>query len=168
MLRVCHPARDLHGTSRQVIRAVKLYLDLCCLNRPFDDQSQARVALESQAVVLILEKVDRGKHALCNSAALVVENSLCPKIQERLAIEALLDHADIWIGYDKLIEARAVELRKLGFKEFDAYHTATAERGGCDRLVTCDDRFLKAARRNAGKIRVKATDPIRLVPEVAF
>jgi hypothetical protein len=55
---------------------VKLYLDLCCLNRPYDEQSQARVALESQAVVLILEKVDRGEHALCNSAALVVENGL--------------------------------------------------------------------------------------------
>ena len=36
-------------------------MDLCCLNRPFDDQSQARVALESQAVVLILEKIDRGE-----------------------------------------------------------------------------------------------------------
>ena len=54
---------------------MKLYLDLCCLNRPFDDQSQARVAMESQAVVLILEKIDRGEHDLCNSAALVVENN---------------------------------------------------------------------------------------------
>src|SRR5438067_2341109 len=112
-------------------------MDLCCLNRPFDDQSQARVALESQAVVLILEKVDRGEHALCNSAALVVENSLCPKIQVRLEIEALLDHADIWIAHDKVIDKRAVALHKLGFKEFDAYHVAAAEMASCDRLVTC-------------------------------
>jgi len=143
-------------------------MDLCCLNRPFDDQSQARVALESQAVVLILEKVDRGEHALCNSAALVVENSLCPKIQRRLEIEALLDHAGIWIAHDKGIDKRAVELRKLGFKEFDAYHIAAAETAGCDRLVTCDDNFLKAARRNAARIGVTVTDPIRFVSEVAF
>jgi hypothetical protein len=75
-----------------------------------DDRPQARIALESQAVVLILEKVDRGEHALCNSAALVVENSLWPKIQERLEIEALLDHADIWVPHDKLMEERAVVL----------------------------------------------------------
>jgi predicted nucleic acid-binding protein len=143
-------------------------VDLCCLNRPFDDQSHARVALESQAVVLILEKVDRGQHALCNPAALVVENSLCPKIQVRLEIETLLDHADIWIAHDKAIEKRAVDLRKLGFKEFDAYHIAAAEMAGCDRLVTCDDDFLKAARRNAAKIGVTVTDPIRFVSEVAF
>ena len=61
---------------------MKVYLDVSCLNRPFDDQSQARIALESQAVVLILEKV----------------------------------------SHDKVIDKRAVELRKLGFKEFDAYH----------------------------------------------
>jgi predicted nucleic acid-binding protein len=143
-------------------------MDLCCLNRPFDDQSQARVALESQAVVLILEKVDRGEHALCNSAALVVENSLSPKIQVRLEIEIVLDRADTWIAHDKVIDKRAVELRKLGFEEFDAYHVAAAETAGCDRLVTCDDQFLKAARRNASKIGVTVTDPIRLVSEASF
>ena len=147
---------------------MKIYMDLCCLYRPFDDQSQARVALESQAVVLILEKVDRGEHALCNSAALVVENSLSPKIQVRLEIETLLDRADIWISHDKAIDERAAELRKLGFKEFDAYHIAAAETAGCDRVVTCDDHFLKATRRNAAKIGVAVTDPIRLVSEVAF
>jgi hypothetical protein len=53
-------------------------------------------------------------------------------------------------------------------KEFDAYHIAAAETAGCDRVVTCDDLFLKAARRNAGRIAVTVTDPIRLVSEVSF
>jgi len=143
-------------------------MDLCCLNRPFDDQSQARVALESQAVVLILEKVDRGEHVLCNSAALVVENSLSPKTQARLEIDILLDRADIWIVHGKVIDDRAAELRKVGFKEFDAYHIAGAEAARCDRMVTCDDRFLKAARRNAANIKVTVTDPIGLVSEEGF
>jgi predicted nucleic acid-binding protein len=147
---------------------VKIYMDLCCLNRPFDDQSQARIALESQAVVLLLEKIDRGEHGLCNSAALVVENALSPKTQVRREIEALLDRAEFWIGHDKVIDERAVELRKLGFEEFDAYHVAAAETAGCDRLVTCDDQFQKAARRNAGTIAVTVTDPIRLISEVSF
>jgi len=33
-----------------------VYLDVCCLNRPFDDQSQDRIHLESEAVLLILER----------------------------------------------------------------------------------------------------------------
>ena len=109
---------------------MKLYLDLCCLNRPFDDQSQARIALESQAVVLILEKVDRGEHTLCNSAALVVENSLSPRMKVRREIDALLGRADVWIAHDKAIDDRAGELRKLGFKELDTYHIAAAEAAG--------------------------------------
>jgi predicted nucleic acid-binding protein len=143
-------------------------MDLCCLNRPFDDQSQARVALESHAIILILESIDRGKHALCSSAALVVENNLSPKIQVRLEIDALLDRAEIWIAHDKTVDERAIELRKLGFKEFDAYHLAAAESAGCDRLVTCDDRFLKAASRNAAKIGVTVMDPVRFASEGAF
>jgi predicted nucleic-acid-binding protein len=105
---------------------------------------------------------------LCSSAALVVENSLSLKIQVRLEIETLLDRADIWIGHDKVIDERAVELRKFGFKEFDAYHIAAAELAACDRLVTCDDNFLKAARRNSAKIGVTVTDPILLVSETEF
>ena len=33
---------------------MKIYLDVCCLNRPFDDHSQERIRLESEAVVAIL------------------------------------------------------------------------------------------------------------------
>ena len=29
-----------------------IYLDVCCLNRPFDDQTQERIRLESEAVLL--------------------------------------------------------------------------------------------------------------------
>lgn len=119
-------------------------------------------------MVLILEKVDRGEHALCNSAALLVENSLSPRSQVRLEIEVLLERAGIWNAHDQGIDERAAQLRKLGFKEFDAYHIAAAETAGCHRLVTCDDKFLKAARRNAAKIAVTVTDPIRLVSEEGF
>jgi hypothetical protein len=33
---------------------VRIYLDACCLNRPFDDQTQARIRLEAEAVLMIL------------------------------------------------------------------------------------------------------------------
>jgi len=31
------------------MREMRVYLDICCLKRPFDDQSQERVRLESEA-----------------------------------------------------------------------------------------------------------------------
>lgn len=34
---------------------MKIYLDACCWNRPFDDQSQNRVRVEAEAVLSILE-----------------------------------------------------------------------------------------------------------------
>ena len=37
---------------------MKLYLDVSCLNRPFDDQNQARIRIETVAVTLIFERID--------------------------------------------------------------------------------------------------------------
>lgn len=36
---------------------VRLYLDACCLNRPFDDQTQVRIRLEAEAILLILFQI---------------------------------------------------------------------------------------------------------------
>jgi hypothetical protein len=31
-----------------------VYLDMCCLKRPFDDQSQLRIHLESEAILALM------------------------------------------------------------------------------------------------------------------
>lgn len=36
----------------------RIYLDVCCLNRPFDNQSQPRIALETQAILTILSQCE--------------------------------------------------------------------------------------------------------------
>jgi hypothetical protein len=38
----------------------KIYLDTCCLNRPFDDETQDRIRLEAEAVGLILAHFQAG------------------------------------------------------------------------------------------------------------
>ncbi len=38
------------------MRNIKVYLDVCCLNRPFDDQTQDRIRMESEAVLMILNR----------------------------------------------------------------------------------------------------------------
>ncbi|MDR2732709.1 MAG: hypothetical protein LBB36_05770 [Fibromonadaceae bacterium] len=40
---------------------MKIYLDNCCYNRPFDDQRQIRVSLETQAKLHIQEQIKNEK-----------------------------------------------------------------------------------------------------------
>ena len=37
----------------------RIYLDVCCLNRPFDDQSQPRIRLESETILIILAQCEQ-------------------------------------------------------------------------------------------------------------
>ena len=60
-----------------------LYLDLNCFNRPFDDQTQERIARETAAVFAVLERVERGIDQLAWSAVLALENSRHPLLDRR-------------------------------------------------------------------------------------
>ncbi|BAZ26615.1 hypothetical protein NIES4073_75230 [Kalymmatonema gypsitolerans NIES-4073] len=44
-----------------------IYLDVCCLNRPFNDQTQERIRLEAEAVFIILANYD-ALHIACTEA----------------------------------------------------------------------------------------------------
>ncbi len=148
---------------------MRLYLDLCCLNRPFDDQTQPRIYLETEALLLLLERITEGKHAFCGSRALVVENDQNPDPERRGKVSELLKHATEWIPYaEEELDKRVSELRNLGLRLFDAIHVASAEGGACDRLVTCDDQFLKASRRSSNRIMVVVTDLLTLASEPEF
>jgi hypothetical protein len=56
---------------------MKIYLDNCCLNRPFDDQSNLRVRLEAEAVKAILLLCEQGQWQLVSSriAAFEIANT---------------------------------------------------------------------------------------------
>ncbi len=53
----------------------KIYLDTCCLNRPFDDQTQERICLESEAVLAILSRIEKGEWEWIGSDVLVDESN---------------------------------------------------------------------------------------------
>ena len=57
---------------------MKIYMDACCLNRPFDDQSQDRVRIEAEAVLSILDYCASGEWELASSKALDFELAQCP------------------------------------------------------------------------------------------
>ncbi len=57
---------------------MKIYLDMCSLQRPLDDKRQLRILLEAEAVLGILGLIDKGAAALANSDVLIFENSANP------------------------------------------------------------------------------------------
>ena len=57
---------------------MRIYLDVCCLNRPFDDQTQERIRLEAEAVLLILERCQAGTWQLLGSEVVEYEVSRIP------------------------------------------------------------------------------------------
>jgi hypothetical protein len=67
-----------------------IYLDACCINRPFDDQSQARIRLEAEAVLLLLAEIGEGKLRWIGSNVLEYEVSRTPDLQRRQRVQRLL------------------------------------------------------------------------------
>jgi hypothetical protein len=69
-----------------------IYLDVCCLNRPFDNQVQERVRLEMEAVLLILARCQSREWQMVGSEAINTEiaQTLDAERQQRLKTFASL------------------------------------------------------------------------------
>jgi predicted nucleic acid-binding protein len=144
---------------------MRLYLDTCCYNRPFDEQSSDRVRLETEAVERILDRARRGELTLVASEALAFEISLTPNMERMIFVLELYSLAGEVVLLDEDVRARARELNELGFKPFDALHLACAERGGADTVLSTDDRFLKRARDRADALGVSVQGPVDWIME---
>ena len=142
---------------------MSIYLDMCCLKRPFDNQIQPRLHLESEAVLWILKQVDNGRFALVNSGALKLENDRNPNLQRRSRVTELLGRTTASRQPEAEIQKRAEELGKLGFKPIDALHVASAEQSSAKVLLSCDDRLLNAAARNQAQLKISVLNPIDFV-----
>ena len=57
---------------------MRIYIDNCCFNRPFDDQSQIRIRLESEAKLRIQDDIIEGKFEFVWSYILEAENKANP------------------------------------------------------------------------------------------
>lgn len=120
-----------------------VYLDMCCFNRPYDDQTQPRIRLETEAKLLIQESIHNGRCTLVWSAILDFECSKNPYPEHKQAIFQWrrLAHANI-LTTDSVI-AQAQQLEALGIGRYDALHAASAIAAQADLFVTTDDRLLK-------------------------
>ncbi|MDR2166258.1 MAG: PIN domain-containing protein [Clostridiales bacterium] len=121
---------------------MKVYLDNCCFNRPFDDQSALIVRLETEAVLLIQQLIRDGKLKLVWSFMIDYENAANPFIEKRSRVNAWRSMADENIQHSFHIAKKAAECMYLGFREKDAVHIACAFDAKADYFITTDKKIL--------------------------
>jgi len=138
---------------------VKIYLDNCCYNRPYDDQQQLRIFLETQAKLHIQSLVMQRKLDLVCSFVLRYENNENPDPSIRASIAQFFSYASIYIGSAGIEEIyqTANDLMKQGIKMKDAAHLACAIIANCDYFITTDDKLIKKYDGNKIKIRTPLT-----------
>jgi len=133
---------------------MKLYLDLCVYNRPFDHQGQERIALETNAFIYILEMVEKGTYNVIASEALLYENSRNTDEQRKIRIADYFRLANEFIRVNKPDIERAKVLKGLGLFDIDALHIALAEKSEVDYFITCDDEITKVYKKRQNVIKV--------------
>ncbi len=143
-----------------------IYLDTCCLGRPFDDQTQDRVRQETEAFQRLNAYFSTGHLHWIVSDALANEVAQNPNVTQRNTINTKLNTAHQTVRVGEMETARAVQLEWLGFPWFDALHIACAESGGADVLLTTDDGLLKRAKRSHEHLRVRVENPYTWLQEV--
>jgi len=142
---------------------MKLYLDICVYNRPFDNQRQERIAVETSAFIYILERVEKGEYELVLSEALVYENSKNPDELRRLRLTSYFCLAKdfIKVDYKDLEKGRYVVA--LGFSAMDALHLTLAEKQNVDYFITCDDSIIKLYRKHQDIVKIKVVSLLEFI-----
>ena len=83
---------------------MRIYLDLCVYNRPFDDQSQPRIFIEATEFLLILSEVVGRELTLISSFVLEYENIRSPFIMRRDKISDILKVASEYVSYSEKLK----------------------------------------------------------------
>lgn len=144
---------------------MRVYLDMCAIQRPLDTPSQVRILLEAEAVLGLLSFCEAGAIELVSSEALVYENEQNPSPIRREYGHAVLARAKETIGVTPRVKERAGQFLQHGSKPLDALHLALAEAGEVDYFCTCDDR-LKRQAQGIADLGVKVVSPIELIQEI--
>jgi predicted nucleic acid-binding protein len=144
----------------------RIYLDVCCLNRPFDQQSQARIRLETEAILEIINYCQAGTWTLITSNVLEAEISQTPN-QERIEnVKKILSIAKIKVLSGDWLQKRSSQLQKLGFASYDAAHVASAERASSDIFLTTDDRLVRKSHAFAQLLKVQVNNPLQWLAQI--
>ena len=143
---------------------MKIYMDNCCLNRPFDDQSNLRIHLEAEAIKTIIVLVEQQKWDLVSSKILKFEISKIADESRKKELMLMESLAGEVVQINTQIGVRANEFERLGIQSFDALHLACSE-NNADMFLTVDDRLIKKAL-TINNLNISIRNPLIWLSEV--
>ena len=129
---------------------MRIYLDSCCYNRPFDAHHQERVRREAEAVLAILESA----HVKVVCAPLFWEMAAIVNVEKRARVNSLLSLARHEEVNSAAFTARVPQIANLGFRPMDSAQLACAEFVAADWFLSTDDRLLRCAARVSASLKV--------------
>ncbi len=139
-------------------------MDACCLNRPFDDQSQNKIHMESEAILSILGNCTKGHWNLIGSDIIELEirqGKDLHKMQQALSLHNISIKK---LQYDARVKERAKEFQIHNVKLFDSLHLALAEYEEVDIFLTVDHQLINASKRT--DIKIMVSNPVNWLMEV--
>ena len=139
---------------------MRIYLDMCCYNRPYDDQSSLKVAMETQSKIHIQNLIKAGQYDLIGSYTLDYEVSRNPfEMRRNSIVNFISENIKGYVGEERadILKPLAENIMEQGVKEKDAYHVASAIYAKCEYFISTDIRLLKYK-----------TDKIKLVTPIEF
>ena len=119
-----------------------IYLDNCCFNRPFDEQSQVRILLETEAKLVVQERIRNGTLRLAWSFMMDFENEANPFEERRNSISIWKHLAFTDVSESQEVLERAESINKLGLKPKDSIHLSCAIEAKCDIFLSTDKGIL--------------------------
>ncbi len=143
---------------------MRIYLDMCCYNRPYDDQEQLKVAIETQSKLHIQTLVKDKKLELIVSYMLRYECSNNPfEMRRNVIFDYMNKNAYAYVGdeHKAVIEEKASEIMKTGIKFKDACHVASAIFAKCEYFISTDIRLLKYKSEE-----IKMVTPVEFIMEM--
>ncbi|MDR1909514.1 MAG: type II toxin-antitoxin system VapC family toxin [Spirochaetaceae bacterium] len=140
---------------------MRIYLDQCAYNRPFDDQNNVKNQLETTAKLYIQDQIKHGKYDLIWSYMSDFENSNNPNIENKNSIQEWENIAKYKCKSSETILERGRKIELYKIKPNDALHISCAIESKCEYFITTDSGLT-----NKKLDEIKIINPIDFVREI--
>ena len=146
-----------------------IYLDSNVYSRPLDNQTNKRIASESEAFLKIFSLIEKGLISVLGSDLLDLEISMINHPYKRAESTENLKICSQFVEESEDVLSMGEKLEsscRLGGR--DALHIASAVLGNAKMFVTCDDRMIKKSKRINKVLRaedkeISILNPVELV-----
>ena len=140
---------------------MRLYLDNYCFNRPFDNQNQLKIKLETEAKLFIQQSILNGKYDLVWSYILEFENIQNRYADRRNSIFGWKTIAKIFCTENDEIIGYAESLKAMNIRTKDALHIACSVFAKSDYFITVDKRLFNLKLKD-----IKIISPLNFINEL--